>query len=98
MIVDFVSDVGIQIPQWIVRQCSQMQHGIESLQIGEFDFANIFADGANFRRWLAKGTVAIQVAIQADDFVTFRLQHGNQYGSDVSFIAGDEYSHCSTQI
>ncbi len=67
--IDVVGELRIEIPDRIVRQRGEMHDGIEALEIGPGQVAEVFPNFGDAGRWLAEVAASVKVGIEADHFV-----------------------------
>lgn len=70
-----------------------MTDRINAFQILGSCIANVLFNVRNIDNAVNKGAGAIEIAIHANNFITFSLKHGNKDGANVAKMTGDEYSH-----
>jgi len=93
VIIDVISQIGVQVAERIVGQAGEMQHGVEAFQLIRLDIPNILSDCGHFDDTVTVRAPLIKIAVEPHDFVTMLQQHRRQYGSDVSQMARDQCFH-----
>src|SRR5262249_30315097 len=99
-LVDLIREFGPQMSEMIVRQGSEMDDGVDSLEILALDVANVFADGWYLHDAAARSESAalVKVAVEANHFVARLEQHRSHDSPDVSQVPRQHYAHCRSPL
>jgi hypothetical protein len=93
--VDVVGQLRIQVAQGVVGQRRQVAYGVDPLQVGHLDVAQVLddlghrSDGA----LVTEGAPSVQVGVIADHLVSFPQQQPCQHHADVAPMAGHQHTH-----
>jgi hypothetical protein len=93
--VDFVSDVRIEVAERIVRKRRQMDDRVEAGEIAPCDVPHILAD----RRHVGdpptpgKRAALVEIAVQPGDIVPGCEQYRDHYRADIALVTRDQHFH-----
>ena len=98
--IDVVGEVRPQIAERIVRQCGQMQDGVEAGEIVERCVTRVLLDRRHVEDRAAgrERAARIEVGVHSNDVVAGLRQHRRENGADISSMAGHQYAHASPMI
>lgn len=93
MEIDVVGQLGVEVAERVVRQRPEMDDGIEALEVGPLDFAQIAPADVVVRFRRAEAAGLEEAGVEPDDLVTGLLEERYQHGADVTVMSGDENAH-----
>ena len=88
--IDGVREVCVEVAERVIRQRSQMHHGIETLQIRLCYIANILRDLGEFGNFLPKIASGKQIVVKACDVITGRAKDSACNGTDIAFVTSQQ--------
>ena len=92
-LVDVVGELGIEVAEWIVRQRGEVDDGVDALEIGRLDVADVPADLGDLGERAGEAALPVVVGVHPDDLDAVCEQHRDQHRSDVSLVPSDQYAH-----
>src|SRR5215471_10255709 len=95
--VHLVRKLGIQIAQWVVGQCGEMDHGIETVKVCAFHVTKIRTDFRNRQTGRSEVAARKQVSVESYDLVPRCKQNGPRNGPDVTFVPRQKYPHTTPE-
>src|SRR5208283_5918260 len=93
--IDLIGELGIEITQWVVRECGEMHDGVEALQILPCEIAKVLTNTGNLGCRDTEIATGKQIDVQADDIVSRRLQDRSRDRTNVTLVASEKNSHSS---
>jgi hypothetical protein len=91
--VDVVSELRIEIAEWVVGKCGEMNDSVESLQVFLDKIAKIFAESWNFHGGRAEVAAFEKVGVETHNMVTGSLDEGSRDGADIALVSGEKNFH-----
>ena len=91
--VDAQGRLGVQVAYRVVGDRSQVDHGVETLQVGRSLVTDVPGALLVVRRWGPEVAPVVPADVEADDLVAGLLQEGDHHGPDVSTVSVDQHAH-----
>ena len=91
--VDVIGPIRVQVAQWVVGQCRQVDDAVEAAQVLDRDVPDILMDGGHRPVAVAEDTVAEEPGIETDDGVAGGREIGSHDRADVALVTGDKDAH-----
>ena len=77
--IDGVGGLRIEVPDRVIADCREMDHGVEPGKVLALDVADVRLQRGDLRHIIAEGAGGKQVGIEPDDLVAGPLEHGDEH-------------------
>src|SRR5580704_9783149 len=91
--IDVVRELRIEVTHGVVRQCREMNHRVEAVEVRHREVTKVFSNLWNLFGRLPELAACKQVCIEAKHLVIGGLEDRSGNRTDVSFMAGQKYLH-----